>query len=1325
MIVIDFETRSRADLKKVGTWVYSTDPSTEILCMAFSRGGEVQIWHPEMHFQAHEHLMQWFDRLIRDGELLYAHNAFFERCIWQNVAVPKYGFPPIPDSAWRCTLAACSRLGLPRSLEDAGKALGLPIQKDLDGRKLMLKLCKPDKSGEFPGSPAEFARLRDYCVQDVKTELAVHYAIQDLTPSELKVWQLDQQINLRGVPVDREALTHALAIADKCKEQAADRLSDLTDGAVNTPQQVEALLTWLEANGLELANLSAATVTEALKGDLPEDVRTALQLRQDAGKASTAKLQSMSDQAGDDDRVRGTVLYHGAATGRWAGSGIQIQNFPRGILSESEIEVVHRLLPDEDPQALDLLLAPPLHCLSSALRSFIRAEKGQRFLVCDFAGIEARVLAWVANQDDLVEAFREKSDVYKTMAGEIYGVEAKDVTKPQRQMGKQAVLGCIAEGVEVLTRTGWTPIEKVRLGDLLWDGEEWVSHSGVIEKGLKPVVSVSGVLMTEDHEVLTEEGWKEAWELEGNGRYLRSARCLATGQLPDSEKAFAGDLWQSTANVAVEVGPQSIHKIYSPDGRPDVIPVRSEKAPSRRIETLSKQCQTVGFGKFISTDSPQFEDGVSTRSARVSKTMEPEELRSFQSGSKVLPLFCGTSKRWKAGETQISRSTAKTTTGTMNPVICGSRLGRNRIQTSEEPAGSSTRVGKCPLRNSGESTHPAICLRGPFTGRSWPVALRSRSSQNKPVAKVLTYDVLNCGPRNRFTVRSGNTVLIVHNCGYGMGGKKFALSCKLTAGVVISRKFAKHVVRAYRDKYVKIPALWRDLNTACIRTIQTGLPHHVGRLTARMEGDYMTIELPSGRRLHYRDASIVEVVAPWTQGFVGELFGPEALTEQLEELDVTFPEYDAERQAWTEVFVPKDSLNAVRSLPIRSKLEKAEEQKIPQIEFWGVIGTTKKWGKKRTYGGSLCLAEGTEVLTDSGWKRIEHVRLTDLVFDGDAWVRHDGLVDQGVREVTDCWGVLMTPDHQVLTVEGWKRASQSKGHDRQEVRIPDGVAVSRREREENGLGGSVCLRKDHAETVLRRLSEERHGIKVLRVSGPEDSFREADYSRDESPSCVCRLAFDAGEVREREPSGIQELWSPRNHGSSILADLREVLGGHGTDLSTGAYPGPEEQRQGVFKTKLPLGGLLRAGSQPSGQSDCQREDLGGMVRSDRGQADDALLPHVPRMASGATFRRTYDLTNAGPQHRFVVRGRDGRPFISHNCENVVQAIARDFLAEAMLRIEAAKYRIIATIHDEIVAEVPHGFGSLAEFERIMSQVPRWGSGCPIAVEGFESERYRK
>ena len=239
MVVIDFETRSKVDLRKCGASVYARDESTVILCLAYQIGFEaVQLWTPDD--QAPQDLL----RSLHGGDnCVHAHNVFFERNIWHWICHKRYGWPDVRADQWRCSLAACSRLSLPRKLEHAGAAVGLEMRKDKAGHNVMLRLCKPKpinqrKDGLWDNDPAKFRILYDYCRQDVRAESELINSIEPLTPSELKVWQLDQQINLRGIPIDRAAVRQAINLADSVREKCCSELHELTDGKVETPTQV-------------------------------------------------------------------------------------------------------------------------------------------------------------------------------------------------------------------------------------------------------------------------------------------------------------------------------------------------------------------------------------------------------------------------------------------------------------------------------------------------------------------------------------------------------------------------------------------------------------------------------------------------------------------------------------------------------------------------------------------------------------------------------------------------------------------------------------------------------------------------------------------------------------------------------------------------------------------------------------------------------------------------------------------------------------------------------------------------------------------------------
>ena len=437
MIHIDFETRSRADIRKTGSHRYASDPSTEVLCLAYNltgKPGETELW-----VQGEEPPEDLINE-INIGSPICAHNAAFERAIWTHICHERFGWAEVAPDQWRCTLAGCSRQGLPRSLAAAGAALGISMPKDQEGRKIMLQLCKPDRAGNWVETPDKLERLYEYCIRDVEAEIAIWDKLEEMPESELKIWHLDQEINFRGLQIDVGTAKQFLTIVESYREKLSRELVDLTNGAISSAGQVMALKTWLKEKGVSLPDLQKATVEEALTQGMDSDAERVLELRQQLSAASTGKIEAMISRAEDDDRVRGNLVYHGAATGRWAGTGLQIQNFPRGSMSPAEVDFARDLLP-HGPDALEIILGNPIEVAKSSLRSLIKAAPGKSLFVCDYASIEARVLAWISRQDDLVQDFRDGADVYVSMASAIYGNKPEEVEKNQRLVGKIAILG--------------------------------------------------------------------------------------------------------------------------------------------------------------------------------------------------------------------------------------------------------------------------------------------------------------------------------------------------------------------------------------------------------------------------------------------------------------------------------------------------------------------------------------------------------------------------------------------------------------------------------------------------------------------------------------------------------------------------------------------------------------------------------------------------------------------------------------------------------------------------------------------------------------------
>lgn len=456
-IDIDFETRSAADIEDSGSHVYAAHPSTRVFCLAYQIGEAApRLWAPkdfEALVPSEPPPLDLFEA-IKAGGLLWAHNTSFEIEVWQEVCSNRWGWPEVPLESWRCSASLCSSYALPRSLAPAGAVQKLDLQKDKEGNKIMLEICRPTnrkavaEKGAAPlwdTSPEKVRRVGEYCLQDIAAQRTLRRSLPPLSPGAVRLWLLDQKVNLRGIPIDIPAMEDAIAIVQEEEEKSLLRLPELTGGKVKSHGQIAEIVKWVGERGTKIPNLKGDTVTKALQGPgLNSEVRELLTIRSNLANSSTSKLNAMRMRSGGRGRVRWGHVYHGASTGRWTGKGMQPHNFPRGTFGDyakDAVEVVHSFLPSRYGGALDTLLGPPLEVIASSLRSFIKAEEGKVFRVSDFASIEARVLAWLAGEAPLIEAFEKGVEIYCDMASDIYEREISKADKDERQMGKTAILG--------------------------------------------------------------------------------------------------------------------------------------------------------------------------------------------------------------------------------------------------------------------------------------------------------------------------------------------------------------------------------------------------------------------------------------------------------------------------------------------------------------------------------------------------------------------------------------------------------------------------------------------------------------------------------------------------------------------------------------------------------------------------------------------------------------------------------------------------------------------------------------------------------------------
>jgi len=443
MLHLDFETRSEADLKKVGAHLYAAHPSTVVLCASYSVDGEtIRTWKPWLDEPLHAAIAS----LRHDDTLVHGWNVSFERMILRH----KLGID-LPPSRFRDTQAQARSMALPPKLELTAKALEMPVQKG-DSR-LMLKWCKPLPKGGWANDPSEYLRLCKYCEQDVLAEMGIAKALRELTDDERLDWEINERINDRGLPIDLELVRAAQAYAMDERAEIDAQLNRLTNGQITGTRQFARIKDWLQGNGVFIEpdedgkiSVDAAKRAELLESeDLPDNVREIVALIDDGGKASTAKFAAMENRAGPDARVRGAYICNGAGqTGRYASTGAQLHNYIRAKLDNVE-DVADAVIARVPKSRLVKLSGHNiLTTLSRLLRPSIVADTGKTFVWGDWSAIEARVLPWLSDDmdtaKDVLMLFETGVDIYVRQAANTFMIGEDEVTEDERQIGKVQVL---------------------------------------------------------------------------------------------------------------------------------------------------------------------------------------------------------------------------------------------------------------------------------------------------------------------------------------------------------------------------------------------------------------------------------------------------------------------------------------------------------------------------------------------------------------------------------------------------------------------------------------------------------------------------------------------------------------------------------------------------------------------------------------------------------------------------------------------------------------------------------------------------------------------
>ena len=444
---IDLETFCEIDLTKTGVYRYANDPSFEILLFAYSTdGGPVEI----LDLASGDVVPSYIKEALFDPNVIKtAYNAAFEM-----YCLSVYFGEHLPAEQWRDTQLHSLYLGYPTTLEKAAVAIGLPEDKlkDSKGKSLINFFSKPrkptkndDRTRNMPADdPDRWQLFKDYCRQDVRVEMEIEQWLSKWpVPAFVQAqWITDMRIVERGVKVDMELVEGALECRERIVEERQAEFREIT--GLESATEVAKLKAWAESRlGQTLTSLDKDAIKALLKTDLPADVRRALEIRLEVSKTSIAKFGAIKQRVDADGRCRGMLMFYGAnRTGRWAGRGVQMQNLAKTFIQNQAL--ARDLVKARDVEMLKLLFGNVSDVLSQLVRTAFVPDDGKVFIDADFSAIEARAIAWEADEQWALEEFKGAGKIYEATASMMYRVPVEEVGKGSqlRQYGKTAVLGC-------------------------------------------------------------------------------------------------------------------------------------------------------------------------------------------------------------------------------------------------------------------------------------------------------------------------------------------------------------------------------------------------------------------------------------------------------------------------------------------------------------------------------------------------------------------------------------------------------------------------------------------------------------------------------------------------------------------------------------------------------------------------------------------------------------------------------------------------------------------------------------------------------------------
>ena len=467
VLSIDLETYSELDIKRVGGYRYAE--SAEILLFAYAfdenpvscidvASGEVV---PDDVIKA----------LTDNNIIKTAYNAQFERTVlshWLYNQGYNSEFKWLDPSQWFCTMVQGFTLGLPGGLDNIGKVLHLSEdkQKLATGKQLIKYFCKPCKATKTNGGRTrnyphhdleKWDLFKEYCTRDVDSERAIRKKIEWAYPirMERRLWALDQNINDRGVLIDKKIAQNAVEIDGIIKAEATSEAIKLT--GMENPNSNQQILNWIEEEtGQKLKSFDKVARNELYESTDSATLKRFIELKNLLSKTSVKKYESMLNTTCNDGRCHGMLQFYGASrTGRWAGRNLQIHNLPQNHLTD--LDEARNIVKQNDYESLNMFYDNPSDVLSQLIRTAFIAGEGKRFIVADFSAIEARVIAWIADEKWRMDVFKNGGDIYCESATQMFHVPVvkHGINGGLRQKGKVAELACgFGGGVNALKAFG-------------------------------------------------------------------------------------------------------------------------------------------------------------------------------------------------------------------------------------------------------------------------------------------------------------------------------------------------------------------------------------------------------------------------------------------------------------------------------------------------------------------------------------------------------------------------------------------------------------------------------------------------------------------------------------------------------------------------------------------------------------------------------------------------------------------------------------------------------------------------------------------------------